>query len=102
MPYITADGTQFDSIEEANSHQSTLPEPPTPVNDVEKEDLEKAAPAKALVVEDAQLARADVAEAMAATKDGSDNASLKRAVEALAKALDTVLAKLAGEHTGKY
>lgn len=36
MPYITADGTQFDSIEEANSHQSTLPEPPTPVNDVER------------------------------------------------------------------
>lgn len=74
------------------------PEPePNPVTDVEKEAMEKAAPAKALIVEDAMAARATLATAREKASGAKDLGEVKEAVQVLAEALDAVLAKMQGE-----
>lgn len=67
------------------------------VTDVEKEAMEKAAPAKALIVEDAMAARATLATAREKASGAKDLGEVKEAVQVLAEALDAVLAKMQGE-----
>lgn len=69
------------------------PEDPEPLTDVERKALEMAQPTKALIVEDAKLALADVAEAREAIKAGDRDLALEK----LVRALESVLAKQAGE-----
>jgi len=68
-----------------------------PLTDVEKEAMEKAAPAKALIVEDAMAARATLATAREKASGAKDLGEVKEAVQVLAEALDAVLAKMQGE-----
>lgn len=82
--------------EDLAAWEEPAPEP-SPLTDVEKEAMEKAAPAKALIVEDAMAARATLATAREKASGAKDLGEVKEAVQVLAEALDAVLAKMQGE-----
>jgi len=83
--------------EEVEGWSPTRESEAAPLTDVEKEAMEKAAPAKALIVEDAMAARATLATAREKASGAKDLGEVKEAVQVLAEALDAVLAKMQGE-----